>query len=172
MKKLIVFIALSMMLSCQEETKTAKEKVAPKEVAKPELIIKLEFKTNQEDVIILELDEIIVDEFQNKKILISEKVIPTTTSEVITANFGSNTSRKFIIDLGSSQLKEFEIVSMSFEYGDKYMDITPGEIENYFVLSKFTVLDKTSHKITTQKVDNYHFPKLYARGLLWDRLLK
>lgn len=160
------------MLNCKEEPKTIQE-ASPKEVTEPELVINLEFRTNKEDEVLFVFDEIVIDEFQKKSITISEKVIPTTTSENIIAKFGpGNAPGKLIIDLGSSELKEFEIVSMTFSYGDKAVTIDNNNLETYLALSKFSVFDKSTNKITTQKVDGYHFPKLYIRALLWEQLSK
>ena len=172
MKKLSVFIAIIFMLNCKQEPTASLESIV-KVVEDPELILNMEFKTNKEDVLIVSLNEIKVDEFQSKSIHVSEKVIPTTASDHISVNFGpNNLSRKLVIDLGSKELKEFEIVSLSFQYKDNIVEISPNEIEHYFALSKFSELDKATNKIKTQKVEGIHFPKLYLRGIIWDELLK
>ena len=85
---------------------------------------------------------------------------------------GGNISGNFVISFGKKELKEFEIISLSFNYGGNMVNISPKDLEKYFAFSKFSILDTITGKIITIKVDNYHDPKIYARKLLWDELKK
>jgi hypothetical protein len=165
-----ILILSLLIISCKNET-TPLQKADKKPIAKKELVVNMEFKTNKADELTFALNDIAVDELQKKNIQIIEGVIPTSSPDKFQGNFGEgNISRKFEIDLGRNELKEFQIFAISFKYGDKTINISPDELEKYFAFSKFSIFNKESKIITTIKVDNYHLPKLYARGILWDEL--
>ena len=133
----------------------------------------MQFKTNKNDDLSYIMKDIKVDEFQTKIITINEKVVATSSVDNFEASFGENNiSYKFEIDLGNKEIKDFEIISIKFSYGDNDVIILPDDLEKYFGLSKFSLYNSESKVIKTRKVDNYHFPKLYARKQLWDELKK
>ena len=173
MKNTLLLVLLMSFLSCNNAEKKANETPVVNQDApiEKELIVSMKFKTNKEDELVFMLNDIVVDEFQKKNIHIFEKIIPTTTSDSFEGSFGiNNISNKFIISLGKNEVKEIEILAINFKYGDKSVSVPPQDLEKYFALSKFSVLDTLSYKITTKKVDNYHDPRLYMRKLLIDEL--
>lgn len=168
-----VILILVSGLGCKENQGAKKISTEEKKIEiEKELIIDLEFKTSKSDVIVISLNEIEVDDFQKKSIQITENVEATSNVDRLTAKFGvGNISRRLTIDLGSKEIKEFEIVSIQFTYGENSINIAPDDIETYFALSKFTEFDDNTNKILTKEVDGYHYPKLYLRGVLWDQLI-
>jgi len=173
MKNTLLIILLISLISCNNAEKKVNETptINQEIPVEKELTVSMEFKSNKEDELVFMLNDVVVDEFQKKNIHIFEKIIPTTTSDSFEGSFGvNNISNKFIISLGKNELKEIEILAINFKYGDKSVSVSPKDLEKYFALSKFSVLDTVSYKITTRKVDNYHDPRLYMRKKLMDEL--
>ncbi len=172
---LALFIIIMACNNFKDTNKPPKERLGNKdeeiEVVDKELEVIMEFKTNKDAEIVFMLNNIKVDEFQTKNIHLFEKVIATTTSDQITGKFGpNNISRKMTISLGKKELKEFEILSIRFKYGNGIVNILPKDLNKYFGFSKFSLLDTISNKIKTVKVGNAHNPKLYVKGKLWNEL--
>lgn len=168
---------LMTIIACNntKENKSSKAEVTNnQQQAEPnekELKLTMKFKTNKKDEFTFMMNEISVDEFQTKNIHLVEKVSPTSTTDQIIGNFGpSNISNKMIISLGRKEPKELEIISINFEYGQSSVNISPEQLSDYFGFSKYSVLDSTTYKIKTIRVDNQHNPRLYVRKKLWDDL--
>lgn len=175
MKKAILLLLLFAIVACNDSKKTSEEKVTKNEPKTENLVkeleVTMEFRTNKNAEISLIMNTIKVNEFQTKNIHIVENVIPTTETDKIVANFGpNNISNKMVVSLGKKEEKEFEIMSMSFKYGENIVNIAPKDLNKYFGFSKFSVLDTLTNKIKTIKVGNAHYPKLYVRKKLWDDL--
>lgn len=168
MKKLVLVLLIMISAGCKNENKADEQnKEAQTVVVEPkkELIVQLEFKTNQEDEFKLMLNDIIKDDYQKKNIHILEKVIPTTSAESMTANFGENISNNFRFNLGNKVPKEVEIISMNLSYGSNSVQITPQNINDYFAVNnKYVQYDTVTNTLKTSVVDGKHFPTIVMRG--------
>lgn len=160
---LVVLIALFTFSCLNEQKKESKpievEKVKEKEIKK-EFIVKINFKTNKEDSFKLMLNNIVVDEFQSKNILITERVAPSSNFESITANFGENISKGFRVNLGNKEVKEVEISSIEISYGENKLSINANELNSYFTFDRFVNYDTISNKFKTKRVDGKHTPTI------------
>lgn len=169
MKKLILVLLIVITAGCKNENKAEEQNTQAQtaEVEEPikELIIEFQFKTNQEDEFKLMLNDIIKDDFQKKNIHILEKVIPTTSAESMTANFGENISNNFQFNLGNKVPKEVEIFSMNVSYGSNSVQITPQNINDYFAVNnKYVQYDTVTNTLKTMKVEGRHFPTILMRS--------
>lgn len=167
MKKtvLVLFIA-SIGLACKNDPKPI-EKPADVEVVKEEkkdFVVTMRFKSNKEDSFNLRLHNIVSDEFQTKNITITENVSASSDFDNITANFGENISKSFSITFGNKTEKEIEIASMRIAYGAKVVEISPENLSNYFVFTKYISQDSITNKLITKKTGNTHTPTLMLKG--------
>lgn len=157
MKKAILCLLVLAIVSCDKKTTKGVE-------TKPinEFIVKMNFKPNKKINLTLKLDDIKVDEFQKKAITIVEKVNIPNRMESLTANFGDNISNNMKINFGNLTTKVIEIQSISLQYGEKVINISPNEIKNHFTLSKYVSQNK-DNKLVTKKVDGKHTPTITLR---------
>ena len=83
-----------------EQTDSSENHKTSVETEVKELEVVLDFKTNKDDKFKLMLNNIRVDEFQNKNVQIIEKVNQTSSVDKIITKFGDNNiSNNFIINL-------------------------------------------------------------------------
>lgn len=165
--KNIVLVALVtlMTFSCTSKQKEVNKPVVveqAKEVEK-EFIVNMSFKTSKEDNFRLMLNNIEVDEFQKKNIIIIEKVSPSSEIDKLTANFGYNISKNFSINLGNKEVKEVEINSVEILYGNNKISVKSDELNEYFTFNKFVVQDTVSNKFQTKKIKGQHSPTITLR---------
>lgn len=160
-----VLIAGSLIfMSCKntaEEPQIEEEKAAPE----AKLIVDFSFKTDQQDVFRIMLNNIEVDELQKKNIQFFEDVTPSSNFESFHAEFDANNiSNNVIINLGNKSVKNVEIESIKVTYGDnEIIASTPVQITEYFALNKFVTIDSVSSTLSTNRVDNQHFPAISLR---------
>ena len=157
-----VFIACCLIIiSCKnaiEEPLVVEEKSAPAE----KLIVDFSFKTDQQDTFRIMMNNIEVDELQKKNIQFSEEVAPSSSFENFHAEFDANNmSNNVVINLGNKSIKKVEIESIKITYGDnEIIASTPVQLKEYFVLNKFVTLDSVGSTLSTNRVDNQHFPAI------------
>lgn len=171
-KTVLLLFIVSILLSCKNEAKPDNKPIDVEEVKKEkkEFIIKMNFKTNKDDSFNLRLHNIVFDEFQTKNITITEKVSSTSDLDNLTANFGENISNSFSINFGNNEQKEIEIASMSISYGDKKIEISPDNLSDYFVFTKYISQDTISKKLQTKKIGNTHTPTIMLKGMQLQNL--
>jgi hypothetical protein len=173
-KIVLVFFIASIGLACKNEQKSSEKPVDIEQVKekKKEFIVTMSFKTNKEDSFNLRLHNIVFDEFQTKNITITEKVSSSSGYDSLTANFGENISNSFSITFGNKEVKEIEIASMSISYGDKIIEVSPENVSNYFVFTKYISQDTISKKLVTKKIGNTHTPTIILKGRQLQNLQK
>ena len=176
MKRIILVVILSITyIACKNESKESVQNETEKQIVeetKKEFTVKLNFKTNKEDSFKIMLNNIQVDELQKKNIQVIEKVSPTTTTEMFTANFGENFSNNLIIGLGNKEIKTIEITSIELTYGNNSINISSNQISNYFVLNKFISQDENTFTLKTNKVGGKLNPNLIAKRKIFQELTK
>lgn len=163
------------LIACENNTKekeAKKEFTSKTEKVKKELLVKMNFKTNKEDVFKVMINNIVIDEFQNKNILIFETVSPTSNFDQITARFDSNNiSNQILINIGNNEVKKLEIKSIMVSYGNKRIDIkTPEDMDKYLTFNKFIDRDSTSTILKTKTVDGRHNPLINLKRNLINAL--
>tara|TARA_B100000767_G_C19745929_1_gene528496 strand:+ start:1373 stop:1861 length:489 start_codon:yes stop_codon:yes gene_type:complete len=141
---------------------SSKQEEKIKEV-KTEFIVKMKYRVSKDDVFKLVLYNIISDENQNKWIQINEKVVGTSATEKLTANFGENISYDFRINFGVKQEKEIEIIYIEILYGEKTIYVKPEELKEHFTFNEFISQDKVTNKLHTKKIDGKLNPILYFK---------
>lgn len=144
------------------------------ETPSKKLTINFTFKTNKADIFKIMMNNIEVDDLQKKNIQIFEEVIPTTQKDAIVAEFDANNiSRNIIIDFGSKELKEVEIMSISVSYGNNHFSFdTAKEFDKYFAYNRFIEKEEDSKILKTKKVDGKHYPAITLRQNLINLLKK
>ncbi|MFT4800474.1 MAG: hypothetical protein ACI93N_000232 [Flavobacteriaceae bacterium] len=160
MKKVFFALVTLVLISCNNDKPQIEEKSEIIEEKAKELIVEIKFKTNKEDLFKLTLNNIIVDDFQSKRIVVTENVSPTSGIDTLIANFGENISNVLNINFGNKELKEIEIESINILYGENKIKVLPSELKKYFVLNKFVELDTSSNKLITRRVDNKFNPSI------------
>lgn len=175
----VFFTLIVILLSTTSCTKTKNKKPEvqekPEEIIerKKEFIVKMNYKTNKEDVFKYTLSNLPVDdEFQSKSILINEKVSPTSNYELTTANFGVNISNNLRINFGNKKVKDIKIEYISIFYGDKGVKINSNELRKYFVFNKYINLDTLSGTIKTKKIGNNYNPTIALKTNSINFLIK
>lgn len=174
MKKLF-FVLIILIVGCKSETKESAVKNDPAVVVEQikELKVVINFKTNKEDEFKLLLNNVPVDEFQRKNVHVIEKVMPTSTTETVTAYFGENNiSPSFNFNLGVKDNKEVEIESISMSYGPNSISMSGAELSEYFTINKYITQDSTTNKLTTQRVDGKYYPAMILRRKAYNALIK
>ena len=136
-----------------------------------EFVVKMKFKTTKSDEFKLVLYNIIPDEYQNKYIVINERVVLTSETDNLTANFGENISDSFRINFGNKEEKEIEILSIEISYGSNQININPEDLTTYFKFNDFVSQDPKSFKLQTKKVGEKLNPIIYLK-LQYMRELK
>jgi hypothetical protein len=182
MKKTLLLILISLaFFSCKNEKQDKPSLNNNKligqdeEVIRPkEFLFELVYKTNQDDVFNIMMNNIEVDELQKKNIHIFENVITTTNKDIITAKFDAgNISNNIIVNLGNKEVKEVEIISILVSYGNNTINInSPKDIDKYLAFNKFVERDSASNKIKTKKVNGEHRPVLVLKRNLINLLKK
>tara|TARA_B110000114_G_scaffold119832_1_gene125570 strand:+ start:161 stop:667 length:507 start_codon:yes stop_codon:yes gene_type:complete len=158
MKK--VFLVLLMVIFTIACKSKQEEKIKE---SKKEFIVKIKHRVNKKDVFKLVLYNIITDENQNKWIQINEKVVGTSATENLTANFGENISYNFRINFGVKQEKEIEIKYIEILYGSKSIYVKPEELKNHFTFNEFITQDKVTNKLRTKKIGGKLNPIIYFK---------
>jgi hypothetical protein len=157
MKK--VFLVLLMVIFSLACKSKQEEKIKE---PKKEFIVKIKYRVNKEDVFKLVLYNIITDENQNKWIQINEKVVGTSATKNLTANFGESISYNFRINFGVKQEKEIEIKYIEILYGAKRIYIKPEELKKYFTFNEFIFQDN-ANKLFTKKNGGKLNPILFLK---------
>ena len=157
-----VLIAGSLIFVGCKNTAEEPQKVEEKATPEAKLIVDFSFKTDQQDVFRIMLNNIEVDELQKKNIQFFEDVAPSSNFESFHAEFDANNmSNNVVINLGNINVKNVEIESIKVTYGDnEIIASTPVQITEYFALNKFVTLDSVSSTLSTNRVDNQHFPTI------------
>jgi len=163
MKKLLLVLLLVSAFACKTENKEENKSQTVVEKPVNELIVTINYKTSIDDEFKLSLNNVKVDDFQRKSIVITEKVTKTTNPDKVVANFGENFSKGFTINFGPKQVKEIEIQSIDFSYGANSLSIPPADLQKYFRFGKHITLDKESNTLKTQKVDGRHVPLIFLK---------
>nr|WP_321233983.1 hypothetical protein [uncultured Psychroserpens sp.] len=159
-RAVLVFIVLC-FISCKEAKNEKELKNTHKE--QKELIITLGLKTDTEDVFKIVMDNIIIDEFQKKNIVIRETLPVISNFENITANFGANNfSNNIHINLGK-QTKTVKFNSIEITYGGKVLTINSDNFNEYLRVNKFVEFNKIDFNIVTKKVDKNHNPQIILK---------
>ena len=109
--KRILYTALLLnivILSCKNSAEEAKVDGNNSESIR-RLVVDFSFKTDQEDKFRIMMNNIVVDEFQQKNIQFSEDVPPSSSFENFHAEFDAyNMSNNVVINLGNKSLKNVE----------------------------------------------------------------
>lgn len=165
--KTSILLLFVIFFSCNEKTKNNSEDLNNnKLINSPELTVSIQFKSNKADNFRLSLNNIIVDEYQNKNIQIIEKIQPSTNFDEISANFGpNNISNNIVINLGNKQEKRIQIKNIKISYGDKeiYIDNVV-DFKTHFAYNKFIKLDSLSNIIiNTIEKEGVINPVIYSK---------
>jgi len=171
----IVVFLIFINVSCKNHTKQKDvlENIEKKTIPK-QLTIDFNFKTDKQDVFKIMLNNIKVDELQNKNIHIYEEVVPSTGFDVIIAKFDAgNISNNIIIHLGNIEVKEVEIKNILVSYGNNQVNITsPEDLNKYIRFNKFIERDSSSNILNTKRVDGKHNPTFSIKRKLINLLKK
>lgn len=158
MKKVfLVLLLVIFTIACKSKQE---EKI---KVPKKEFIVKIKYRVNKEDVFKLVLYNIITDENQNKWIQINEKVVGTSATKNLTANFGESISYNFRISFGVKQEKEIEIKYIEILYGAKSIYVKPEELKKHFTFNEFIFQDNATNKLFTKKIGGKLNPILFLK---------
>ena len=176
-KSVLILTVIIGFVACKNDKIVNTEKVtSPIKIEEDdkELVVKLGFKTNKNDVFKIMVNNIVVDELQKKNIHVIEEVVPTSGVDDITANFGvNNISNNILIHLGNKAVKEVEIVDMTVSYGKNRISLkTPEDQNKYLIFNKFIDKDTTTVKLKTKRVDGTHNPVIYFKRNLINLLTK
>lgn len=173
LKFLLVLICLCISCNTSEKKTSNISEIESTQIESRSLIIEFKFKTNKPDVFKIMMDNIEVDELQKKNIHVFENVTPTSKEDKIIAKFDANNmSKNIIINLGTKEIKEVEIINISISYGDNHYSFdTLNDIKKYFAFNRFIDVSEDNKKIKTKKVDGKHNPAISVRQNL-IRLLK
>jgi len=157
--------ALFMLTNCKSDSKenATDTNAQNTQNLKKELVVKMGFKTNKSDEFKMVLYNIVPDEFQNKYIVIKERVILTSEMDNITVNFGDNISDNFRINFGIEEPKEIEISSIQLIYGPNIVNINPEDISTHFTFNEYISQDPSTLKLQTKKVGDKHNPIIYLK---------
>ncbi|EMQ95966.1 hypothetical protein D778_01856 [Xanthomarina gelatinilytica] len=169
----VILLTFMFLFSCKNDTKNDNQVIENSVVETPkELVVKLGFKTSVKDEFRIMLNNIEIDEFQKKNILIRETVPVSSGFESIVANFGNNISNNLIINLGNKNLKEIELNGIEVSYGEKRVLVTNENIRKHFNINKFVEFDSIKRVFKTIKVAGKHQPSFVARRSLINILKK
>ncbi|MEZ4856884.1 MAG: hypothetical protein R2812_10470 [Gelidibacter sp.] len=172
-KKGCFILLLISIFGCQNQEKNnSKSKNQEKELLKKEFVVTINFKSNKSDTFDLYLYNIIKDEYQSKYIVISEKTIPTSEMENITANFGENISRNFRINFGNNEVKDIQIKSIEISFGPNKIFIDPEDLTQYFNFNEYIFQDSDTYVLHTQQIDGKHNPIIYLKSEYLGELQK
>ncbi|WP_431157043.1 hypothetical protein [Winogradskyella poriferorum] len=117
------------------------------------------------------MDNIKVDEFQRKSIVITEDVVATTSLDFINANFGENISSRIVLNLGNKEVKKVVINELIMSYGDNSIIIDGNSILDSFKLNEFVEFDSTSKELKTKRINNNHAPALILKPKVINQLM-
>jgi hypothetical protein len=166
MKNTILFLAIALfVLGCKTETKETKEQEVTEKVAEEEkeFVAKMTFTTNKDGEFQMVLYNIKEDEYQNKYIVISEKIEATSNADYMTADFQENMSNNFRINLGNKETRNIEILTIELSYGAKKINISTEDIATYFNFNEFIKHDSITNSFTTVKVSDRLNPIIYLK---------
>jgi len=166
----MLFIGVLFFFSCQERGSEKVEKNKTDELK--EIVVKIVLKTDTEDVFKIMLNNIEVDEFQKKNIIVKETIPVTSDYDNMTASFGfNNFSHNIIINLGE-KLKKVSFNSIEISYGKNKLTINNENYKHYLKANKFVDIDNNSFKIVTKRIDGKHNPVLIAKKNIFNNLIK
>ncbi|OUS01643.1 hypothetical protein A9Q86_07695 [Flavobacteriales bacterium 33_180_T64] len=168
MKKNILVICVLLFLSCKEEKK---EKINSRPDLK-QLIVKVDLKTTTEDVFKVIMNNIKVDEFQEKNVIIRETIPVTSNYENITASFDTNNfSNNIHIDLGKT-LKNVKFNTIEFIYGANVLLITKDNFNEFLKVNKFAKFNEDDFSVTTKKEGKNQYSKIILKQSAIKFLIK
>ncbi len=170
MKSPIFFFVLLFFISCNQNSNSSVESNASK-IKKKEFLVSIEYKSNSPDKFKLIMDNIKVDEFQRKSIVITEDVVATTSLDFINANFGENISSRIVLNLGNKEVKKVVINELIMSYGDNSIIIDGNSILDSFKLNEFVEFDSTSKELKTKRINNNHAPALILKPKVINQLM-
>lgn len=173
-KYLIVFFIIILAAGCNTKSDNGKDKVENKKVKSlPELTVRMGFKTSVEDQFAINLNDIIVDEFQKMKIQVNESVPVSSTFESIEGKFGpEKISNHLVISLGNKFEKKIEFNAIELSYGNNVFLITESNFKKFFRTNKYVEFDSINYSFKTKIIDGKHNPALIARRNLMTALKK
>ncbi len=176
MKRIIGILALVMLInvSCKNKSKSITSEIKDETLTLKHLTISFNFKTNKQDIFKIMLNNIKIDELQNKNIHIFEDVTPSTGFDAIIAKFDAdNISNNIIFSLGNKEVKEVEIKSILVSYGNNQVNITsPKDLNKYIRFNKFIKKDSLSNILHTQKINGKLNPTFSFKRRLINQLKK
>ena len=76
------------------------------------------------------------------------------------------------MNLGSKEVKEVNIKSVSFNYGFNALTIDGSEIDEYFSINKYVTFDRQLGSLKTKKVDGKHNPSIILKPKYITTLIK
>jgi len=167
---LVLVVLCFISISCKQE-ENKKENTQKTIIEKKELTVKLALKTSAEDAFKIVMNNIKVDEFQRKDIIITENIPVTSNFENVTANFGANNfSDNLNISLGT-QTKTVKFNTIEFSYAGNVLSITKDNFDKFLRTNKFAEFNKEEFSVTS-KNDNPKNLLIYARKSLLNFLTK
>ncbi len=170
---ILVLIVVITSFGCKTDSNESKNQNQGEQISKleKEFVVRMKFKTNKSDNIKMVLYNIIPDEYQNKYIVINERVVLTSETDSFIANFGDNISDSFRINFGNKEEKEIEISSIEISYGSNQINIIPEDLTTYFKFNDFVIQDPKSFKLQTKRIGEKLDPIIYLK-LQYMRELK
>ncbi|MFK7781778.1 hypothetical protein [Psychroserpens sp.] len=172
LKPFFFLIIISLFQSCNNSSKSSPKESQTIQVQPKSLSIEFSFKTSQADEFKIMMNNITVDELQKKNIHIFEDVVPSTSDDVIVANFDpENLSKEIFCHLGNKVEKEVTIKGVLITYGDKQFNLTSTEDFNkHLDFNKFIERDSTSNKLSTKRVGGKLNPWFRIKNSLINQL--
>ncbi|MDG1660874.1 MAG: hypothetical protein P8H40_05805 [Winogradskyella sp.] len=166
---LVIFV---LNFSCKENTSHTQIENKKPHADEPSLSVEFVYKTNKTDVFKIMMNNIKVDELQTKHIHITENVIPTTSNDVIEANFDpNNLSKQIVLHLGNKTEKSVTINRILISYGDIFFDLNSvQDFNKHLVFNKFIIRDSTSNKLSTKRIDGKLNPTIRIKNSLINQL--
>ena len=174
-KTVFILLIISILFGCNNDKKiefkeNQTEKIKP---FKREFIVDISFKTNTQGEIKIMMNDIVRDEFQKSNIHIFESVIPTSTFDNFTANFGKNNiSNNIFLNFGSKGEKIIDINYINISFGDNEVNILPENLKTYFTFNKYIKYDSINKKLVTFKNENTHNPTLILNRNIIQELIR
>ena len=169
----VILLTFMFVFSCKNDTKNDNQVIENSVVETPkELVVKLGFKTSVKDEFRIMLNNIEIDEFQKKNILIRETVPVSSGFESVVANFGTgNISNNLSISLGRTP-KKVLFNGIEISYGEQLILITKSNFNKFFKTNKYIEFNEDNFGLRTKTLDGTSIPVIYAKESLLNHLIK